>query len=309
MNLSLPRSEAIRHLQTVLLTVGALALLVWLARQASWADVRAGWQRLPAWAWAIAAAGMAGTYLLRAYRLRHEWRTVARVRFRTALQVVMWHSVAIQWLPLRAGELVYPVLVKRHFGGGLAEAASSLVWLRLQDACVLGAFAVLLLPTWPIEVRLLFLLAAGTATAGLLPWGLRVLRRRGGRFGAAAAALLEHRNDATGWVCCVSHWALKLAVIGALLAVLAGAGPAAGQRGALGGEIAGALPLQGPAGIGSYELGVWAAMRLGDAPPLGPVVVAAVLVHAFVAIVAALGAGAAWALHTPTAAPSDPLPA
>ena len=50
--------------------------------------------------------------------------------------------------------------------------------------------------------------------------------------------------------------------------------------GALGGELAGILPIQGPAGFGTYEAGVWAGASLHGGPSLR-VAAPAVAVHLF----------------------------
>jgi uncharacterized membrane protein YbhN (UPF0104 family) len=55
---------------------------------------------------------------------------------------------------------------------------------------------------------------------------------------------------------------VKLLALGGLLAALSGLAPREGITGALGGELAGVLPLQGPAGLGTYAAGVWAGAAL-----------------------------------------------
>jgi hypothetical protein len=61
-------------------------------------------------------------------------------------------------------------------------------------------------------------------------------------------------------------------------------------RAALGGELAGVQPLQGPAGLGTYEAGVWLASG-AHAAEQARVVAAALAVHAF-SLAVALGAAA-----------------
>ncbi|HEX9307695.1 MAG TPA: hypothetical protein VF894_09410, partial [Anaeromyxobacter sp.] len=58
--------------------------------------------------------------------------------------------------------------------------------------------------------------------------------------------------------------------------------------GALGGELAGVLPVQGPAGLGTYEAGVWAgaALRGRTAAEIAPPALAVHLVSFGTAIAA-----------------------
>ena len=83
-----------------------------------------------------------------------------------------------------------------------------------------------------------------------------------------------------------------------LLCALAGIPLLAALRGSLGGELAGVQPLQPPAGLGTYEAGIW----LGSALPASwqaQVVSAALAVHAF-SLAVALAATLITRLPLPT---------
>jgi hypothetical protein len=67
-------------------------------------------------------------------------------------------------------------------------------------------------------------------------------------------------------------------------------------QGALGGEWAGLLPLQGPAGLGTYEAGVWLAAGIKDAAVAAQLPAAALLVHVFCLAVSLGAALLAWAV-------------
>jgi hypothetical protein len=94
----------------------------------------------------------------------------------------------------------------------------------------------------------------------------------------------------SGWLASAGNWSLKVLALGGLLMGLSGLDLASSLSAALGGELAGVQPLQGPAGLGSYEAGVWLAARASDTLQAS-VVAAALAVHAF-ALAIALGAAA-----------------
>ena len=71
-----------------------------------------------------------------------------------------------------------------------------------------------------------------------------------------AAAFRAARGGLPAWGFAISNWVLKLSIVGMLLTSLANIPAGAGFCGALGGELAGVLPLQAPAGVGTYEAGV-----------------------------------------------------
>jgi hypothetical protein len=159
---------------------------------------------------------------------------------------------------------------------GLGDAAASLLWLRLQDLMVLGVLGLAVLLPWTLPVRLALAVAAVVLAATAVPALVRLVhvharwararahasraapRRRRLWHGVAkvAGAFRAARGGARAWGFAIANWMLKLGVVGALLATLAGLPPATAFCAALGGELAGVLPIQAPAGVGTYEAGV-----------------------------------------------------
>jgi hypothetical protein len=222
---------------------------------------------------------------------------------------VLTHNAAVILMPLRSGEAGYLWLVYRHWGVNWRESASSLLRWRLQDATVLALLALLLIPPWTPVGRGLLLVCAVSALICLRRPAQALLTRRW-------PALLPPAQDrdrphwlASGWMASAGNWTLKVLALGGLLAGLAGLEAGTALSGALGGELAGVQPLQGPAGLGSYQAGVWLAARASDT--LEPALLAAALaVHAF-ALIVALGAAALAqliAIAPLNASPASPTP-
>ncbi len=227
--------------------------------------------------WVAATLGMSATYALRAGRLRAEWLWKLRplgLGYRECLQVTLLHNAAINILPMRSGEASYSFLLHRRWGVGLGDATASLLWLRLQDMMVLGVLGIAILVPAPLAWRIGFAVAAIAAAAALLPPLVRRIHvhARWARARAHAAAprarkawhlvakvagaFRAARGGAAAWGFAIANWVLKLGIVGVLLASLANLPPGAGFCGALGGELAAVLPLQAPAGVGTYEAGV-----------------------------------------------------
>ena len=240
--------------------------------------------------WVGATLGMSATYALRAGRLRAEWlwklRTLG-LGYRECLQITLLHNAAINVLPMRSGEASYSFLLHRRWGVGLGDATASLLWLRLQDMMVLGVLGIAILVPAPLPWRIGFTVAAIAAAATLLPVLVRRthVRARWARARAhgvasarrvkawnlvakVAAAFRAARGGAAAWGFAIANWMLKLGIVGVLLASLANLPLGAGFCGALGGELAGVLPVQAPAGVGTYEAGVALGTRAhhADAP-------------------------------------------
>lgn len=285
-----------------------LGLLVWLLRQFDWATLAVAFRATPPWRWLVALAGLWLSYALRAERLRREWGSwfgadAQRGRgpgFLACLGLFLTHNAAIVVLPLRAGEAGYPLLMQRRFGVPVTESLKSLLWLRLQDAAVLATLAALWLPPLDAPARVGWAALVGAGWGLVLLFGARAMGAVAARAPAVArfqASWLAHRNDRAGWALCAANWVVKLAVFALLLQALAPLDFSAALRGALGGELASVLPLQGPAGLGTYEAGVWAAAMLGPGVGLhetAPVAAGALALHAFALAVALASAAMIW---------------
>lgn len=297
-----------RWLRLLLATVLGLGLLAWLLRQFDLAALAAAFRATPAWVWAVSLAGLCCSYALRAERLRREWGSWFGADasrgpgpgFVACLGLFLTHNAAIVVLPLRAGEAGYPLLLQRRFSVPVTESLKSLLWLRLQDAAVLATLAALWLPPLQPAERAGWAVLLLAAWVGVLLFGARALAALSARVPAVGRfqqSWLAHRNDRLGWALCAANWLVKLGVFALLLQSLAPLDLAAALRGALGGELASVLPLQGPAGLGTYEAGVWAAALLDHGVTLADtaaVAAGALALHAFALGVALAAAAMIW---------------
>jgi hypothetical protein len=256
-----------------------LALLAVLVAFTPWRLLAERVATVPWPGWVGATLGMSATYALRAGRLRAEWlwklRTLG-LGYRECLQITLLHNAAINILPMRSGEASYSFLLHRRWGVGLGDATASLLWLRLQDMLVLGVLGIAILVPAPLPWRIGFAVAAIAAAATLLPllvrhvhvharWArarahadasARRTRKAWHLVAKVAGAFRAARGGAAAWGFAIANWVLKLGIVGVLLASLANLPLGAGFCGALGGELAGVIPLQAPAGVGTYEAGV-----------------------------------------------------
>ena len=242
----------------------SLAFLAWLVWFGHGNAVAVALASLPVSALLLLIAGLMTTYLLRALRVYHEFGDATRGRFGDCLRLVLTHNAMVNVLPMRAGELAFPVLLNRSFGLPVMRAAGSLLWLRIQDVLILAALALL---SWPrlspaLRAGALASLAVGGAVLPVVAQWL-LARVAPGKFGAARAMLAESaRHARIGWLWTLANWCVKLAVLSQVLALLVGSRLDAGIAGAVGGELGAVLPVQGVAAIGNYEAGVAAALAV-----------------------------------------------
>jgi hypothetical protein len=177
----------------------------------------------------------------------------------------------------------------------LSQSLRSLLWLRLQDAGVLGVLLVWLWPDlhwgWPVLCSCVLL---GLVMLPAKYW-LLLLKRRSA-WARVLRSVLHRRAPRSAWLLSLGNWVCKLCVVAILLSSLLGIPIKAAFQGALGGEWAGLLPLQGPAGLGTYEAGVWLAAGIKDTAVAAQLPAAALLVHIFCLAVSLGAALLAWAV-------------
>ncbi len=268
-------------------------LLWWLLRQVDTSQVSHSAALVPAWLWFICSSLWLLSFVCRGRRIQQEWHWRRPVSLSVAMRLVLLHNAAVLLLPFRAGEAGYPMLVKQVFGAPLSQSVRSLLWLRIQDAGVLGLLLVWL---WPgLDWRWPLLCTTLAVALILLPasYWLRLLKRRNA-WARVLRTLLHRRAPRSAWLLSLCNWLCKLSVVAMLLSTLLDIPVRAAFQGALGGEWAGLLPLQGPAGLGTYEAAVWLAAGLHDSQLASQLPAAALLVHVFCLAVSLGAALLAW---------------
>ena len=239
----------------------ALMLLLALVRHSDWNLTLTRLLDVPKMVLVLCTLGWLSSFFFRAFRFKSEWKAHGKISLRDALSLTFLHNAAVVLVPFRVGELGYPVLVQRLLKVSLQQCIRSLLWLRLQDGIVLLALAFLLLPFFSSELRIAVLLAAMILCFVTQKWWLRLLRSRHFLI-RQVRAFLHQRSSAWGWFWSAANWIVKILVVSLLLSNLTALDTLQTVRGALTGELSALLPLTGPAGLGTYEAGVWTGLGL-----------------------------------------------
>ncbi len=246
------------------LLLGALLFVV--SQTLGWERLLSPWGTLD-WRTLLGAAGLTAlSYGLRALRIYDYFQPRLRGRFPAVLRLSVLHNSANNLLPMRAGELVFPWLMKRYFGQRWTQSFQSLLWLRLLDVHFLGLMGLLVLylrdPRW-------FWPLLGLGWVGLL-----ISLARGRKIPCAAPrsfwqCLLATLPASPGtfwrvYLWTALSWSLKLL---SFVLILGHFLPLASWRllvGVLGAELSSVLPFHGIAGGGSYELAALVALMPTD---------------------------------------------
>ena len=236
-----------------------------------WQRLLAPWMRVPAGQIVVAALLTLISYWLRAVRFYDYFRTDMAGRFALCIRLMLQHNLLNNLLPMRTGELSFPVLMTRYFAVPALRSVPALFWFRVLDLHTLGIFGVLAIhsASWPR-----FLTVAVLALWLPLPWlsfqfstrwrralqnhdqrrAYRLLSRLLQGLPQAPAAFWR----AWGWT--VVNWVVKLGAFVWVLRLFTPITLPAAWMGAIAGDLTSVLPVHGVAGAGTYEAGVVAGL-------------------------------------------------
>ena len=266
----------------------ALLLLMALIRHSDWSLTVSRLMDVPKTVLVICTLGWLSSFLFRAFRFKGEWDAHGKISLSDSLSLTFLHNAAVILVPFRVGELGYPVLVQKLLNVSLQQCIRSLLWLRFQDGIVLLSLAFLLLPFLSTELRIAGLLVVVTLCLATQKWWLRLLRSRHFLI-RQVRAFLHQRSSPWGWFWSAANWIVKLLVVSMMLSNLTGLDTLQTLRGALAGELSALLPLTGPAGLGTYEAGVWTGLGLTWQEMKG-LMGSVLLTHLFFLCISLLGA-------------------
>ena len=287
--------------------LGILAALIVFAAAVEWL---AGWRGVidaaarlsPLGAFAL-VVGLAASYLLRGARIYFYFHDDLKGRFAATLRLTLIHNATANLLPMRAGELSFPLLAKRDFGLPPMRTISALVWFRLLDLLLLGGISLAVLATgieagggrlW-LPVLALPLVVLIASRRNLLKLANRAPEKLARLLVQVAEGLpADHGAAFRDLAITAANWGSKLLALGAAFVTLVDAPSWQAGIAAAAGEVSGILPVATPAGFGAYEAVVVAA-----ALPFGidtaPALQAAVTLHLIILATSMAGfALAAW---------------
>ncbi len=210
------------------------------------------------------------SYGLRAVRIYDYFHATVHGRFAACLKLVLLHNLFNNLLPMRGGELSFPLLMSRYFSTPALHSVPALLWFRLLDLHALIMLALLVwtgfaATPWPAGALALWLplplLGFVAARRGVLRMPAR-LRIRLSTWARSAREGLPQTPAAfwRAWGWTLLNWVVKLGVFAWVLQLFVDIPPGAALLGAVTGDISSVLPIHGVAGAGTYEAGVVAGL-------------------------------------------------
>jgi hypothetical protein len=216
---------------------------------------------------------LASSYLIRALRL-YRYFDLQR-GFGACVRLMVHHNLCVNVLPMRTGEMAFPVLMRRYFAVTLQRSLPALAWLRSLDAHALVTLLVLALASLTQSRPLMVVGAVWVVAPFCAPWiarrVVRLVGTRESRVASVARSVAHAVPDsaaalAEDWLLTALNWVVKLVAFAWIIRLFAEAHYGVSLLGAIGGELSAMLPIHGVAGLGTYEAGIVAAMRIFESP-------------------------------------------
>lgn len=274
---------------------------LWIDDAVGWGELLTPWQTFPVVDLLVLVGVVGGSYVTRALRLYALYHHRIGGPFTRYLRLSTLHIALSNLLPMRSGEAGFPLLMKRTFGERYTQSVVNLVWIRIADLwflIALGTAAIISFePVW---------LAAIVAITLLGPYLVYPFRSRPDThetrtnnrivrlINTIAGGLPSQPSAyATVLLWTLITWLLKLGAFYVVVQTMIGGDVSGLIPGIAAAELSNALPIQGLAGLGSYE----AAMLIGgQAASVDTTVLlqAAFNLHLFVIACTAMFGLAAW---------------
>ncbi len=261
-----------QHVKPLALLALTSALFIggveWLV---GWRSILATWQSLSLSAQCITLLLLVISYAIRTTRIYDYYYVQLNGHWWACARLTLTHNALNNLLPMRSGEISFPLLMRSMFGVGMARSVPGLLVMRVLDLYVLLMLAAFSLPLFALSDELKLTLVGGLCLLPLLAFPLRTFmlrqilpKRRSKLFRLLIKLLAGTPRGFASYLRCYlygwANWGLKLALLAWLLTAFTGVGFPGNLLGAMGGELTSVLPVNPPGGLGAYEAGVVAAL-------------------------------------------------
>jgi uncharacterized membrane protein YbhN (UPF0104 family) len=257
------KRPALHYLAGAVLLLGlVLAVDQWVG----WSELLQPWLHLAPQQLAAGIILIFLSYSLRAFRVYDYFIADTRGQFGVCLRLSLQHNLLNNLLPMRSGELAFPVLMSRCFSVPVVRSVPGLLWFRFLDLHTLIAFALLVLSKPFVGTVPGVILGLAWMS---LPWlGFKLTHVLQKRLNGHAGKLSEFIQQILqslpqqprlfwrSWLWTLLNWGVKLAVFAWILTLFAEMPLGTAWIGATLGDFTSVLPIHGVAGAGTYEAGV-----------------------------------------------------
>lgn len=262
----------------------ALIFIALVEKYYGWPALLKPWQQLSYSNIAISLTIVFFSYWLRALRVfdyfRGHQQTNQKIKLMSTFRIMLLHNFFNNFIPMRAGEASFPILMQRYYAIPLSRSGPALAWFRLLDLHTLLLLGLIIFGKYFLGTTITMVLAIPFL---LLPIFIQ-------KFNQAALIFLSRRHNSQNknqenrskfrslvitilqnfprdnnqfyrsWCWTLLNWLVKISVFSWVLIQFIDINYLVAWIGVIAGDLTSVLPVHGFAGAGTYEAGVIAAM-------------------------------------------------
>jgi uncharacterized membrane protein YbhN (UPF0104 family) len=261
-----------RNIKIIAGVIIFLLFVFFIEKYLGWLELLQPWSRLPVMAILVSVSVIFFSYWLRAFRLYDYFRDQKQVKISATYKIMLLHNFFNNFVPMRAGEASFPILMQRYFDISLVKSGPALLWFRILDLHTLLVLGLVVFGHYYFGLTVTILLAIPLLFVPVLlnTFGkalLILLHRRLDKkmFTRLVITVLENfPNDPSqfyrSWFWTVTNWLVKISVFSWVLIQFIDIEYINAWVGVIAGDLTSVLPVHGFAGAGTYEAGVVAAL-------------------------------------------------
>lgn len=271
------------------------------------------------------------THLVRGFRIFLYFKNTndpsqSQLSFVPLFYLSQTHNLLNNLLPFRSGEVSFPLLMNSQFNTPIIHASAGLLWLRFLDAHTLGMLALTVIG-FKMQLPLWLILGLCTLALSLPIWVFLLkpvlynkisnnhtqpeaqnqtkTKHWQNKLQQILLKLLDGLPQNTqgflqSWSLTWLNWLIKIVLMGIILMFLLTQSSSiinlnshllAGLSGAVAGEITSVLPINAPAGVGTYAGGVFAGIKWANTSLLAnkDIMLAGVQLHLLILLASIIG--------------------
>ncbi|WP_022953705.1 lysylphosphatidylglycerol synthase transmembrane domain-containing protein [Leucothrix mucor] len=290
------KADTTKKLLSLLVLVAFILGVQWFW---GWGEILRPWTQLSWPAILLAACLIIVSYQLRTLRIYDYFLQDIRGRWWLCVKLVLIHNILNNIMPMRSGEVSFPLLMKRYFAIDYSRSLPALLWFRLLDLHTILALGMLSLVPDGFSIWLSALVLIGWLAMPVAVYILRnfLLGKLGNsedekgwkRLAKKGLSGLpdSHWRFISCWALTWMNWVLKLLVLVWILGQFIALDFMSRLSGAIAGELTSVLPFHAPGGVGTYEVGIAAALLPHTTAELATP--AAINLHLFILSVSVIG--------------------
>jgi len=256
----------IKIILSILILIGFIATVEHFF---NWNKILAPWYKLGWGNLLITILLIFVSYWARTMRIYYYFAKEMRHSFSKCVKLVLQHNMLNNLLPMRTGEISFPILLSRYFNIPASKSIPTLLLFRILDLHTLLAIAIIAFVGIFYNYTFAFLLIAGWMIVPVILFKSNKLLinkldpSTNNRFQSlllkGLISLPLHLRDFFHvWAWTWLNWSIKLSVSSWIILLFLDTSINTAYMGAIAGDLSSVLPIHGIAGFGTYEAGVLA---------------------------------------------------